>query len=392
ARAGELPFATRPAGVLPVRVHVQPHFVAGPGDLLEVLPDAIRLRAQAGMRRGERLHAHEHAGVDVERDAVAVPPGALEQRGAGLEQALVDRAAAMEEELVILAQDQDRVPGDHGAPAPGPPRGAGRRVPVTAEKRRVASCRGRGIVRRSAGPSPRAAILAAPAPGAYRAAGGRDGVRRPECDGLHGPERRDEGRIDSPVDSRADVTGKLSTEYTVRKADPVADRHRILELWSRITSGAAPDADKLDRFYLDNPAGPGTIYLLWHEPSNAAVGVACVARRDVLVDGKLRKGAVCGDLYIDRAHRSLGPTLLLNRHILDELSRDYELYYAFPNARAAPTIAALRRPLEGKLLELVLPLRVEPYLERWLPGPLARILAIPGQLALDLWRKPRLAA
>src|SRR5690606_26394669 len=251
ARAGELPFAIRPAGVLPVRVHVQPHFVAGPGDLLEVLPDAIRLRAQAGMRRGERLHAHEHAGVDVERDAVAMPPGALEQRGAGLEQALVDRAAAMEEELVILAQDQDRVPGDHGAPAPGPPRGAGRRVPVTAEKRRVASCRGRGIVRRSAGPSPGAAILAAPAPGAYRAAGGRDGVRRPECDGLHGPERRDEGRIDSPVDSRADVTGKLSTEYTVRKADPVADRHRILELWSRITSGAAPDADKLDRFYLE---------------------------------------------------------------------------------------------------------------------------------------------
>lgn len=188
------------------------------------------------------------------------------------------------------------------------------------------------------------------------------------------------------------MTGKLSTQYTVRKADPVADRHRILELWSRITSGAAPDADKLDRFYLDNPAGAGTIYLLWHEPSNAAVGVACVARRDVLVDGKLRKGAVCGDLYIDRAHRSLGPTLLLNRHILDELSRDYELYYAFPNARAAPTIAALRRPLEGKLLELVLPLRVEPYLERWLPGPLARILAIPGQLALDLWRKPRLAA
>src|SRR5690606_42059345 len=133
---------------------------------------------------------------------------------------------------------------------------------------------------------------AAPAPGAFRAAGGRAGGRRPGGGGLDGPGRRDEGSIGSPVDPRADVAGKLSTQYPVRKADPVADRHRILELWSRITSGAAPDADKLDRFYLDNPAGPGTIYLLWHEPSNAAVGVACGARRDVLVEGKLRKGAV----------------------------------------------------------------------------------------------------
>jgi hypothetical protein len=100
---------------------------------------------------------------------------------------------------------------------------------------------------------------------------------------------------------------RLSEHYSVRRADLLTDRHHILRLWRLITGGTAPDGHKLDWFYLENPAGPGTIYLLWHDPTNIAVGVTCAGRRDLLIGQTVVKGAVCGDLVIDPAHRGRGP-------------------------------------------------------------------------------------
>lgn len=151
-----------------------------------------------------------------------------------------------------------------------------------------------------------------------------------------------------------------------------------------ITSGAAPDAQKLDQFYVHNPAGPGIIYLLWHEPTGAAVGITCAGRRDVLVGQSILKGAVCGDLVIDPAHRSLGPSLLLHKTAMKGSLDEFDLFYAFPNERAATVISVQPNAIHGELVNMVLPLRVSQYLTRYLPKPFASVVGAPAQLVLDL--------
>jgi hypothetical protein len=183
----------------------------------------------------------------------------------------------------------------------------------------------------------------------------------------------------------------VSSEYAIRKADLEADRGHILSLWSLIKSGAPPDERKLDRFYIGNPAGRGVIYLLWHAPSDSPVGILCAGRRDVLLDGTIRKAAVCGDLFVQREHRGLGPRLMLHRHVMEELLTDFELFYGFPNTRAAAMVANERSVITRTLSKLALPLRVTPYMERAVPKPVAGFVGLPGQLLLDLMLKWRLA-
>ncbi|MGH8168387.1 MAG: hypothetical protein ACREQ1_14185, partial [Woeseiaceae bacterium] len=177
---------------------------------------------------------------------------------------------------------------------------------------------------------------------------------------------------------------KLSKHYSVREADLEADRHHILRMWTMISSSAKPDSQKLDLFYIQNPAGPGVMYMLWHEPSDSAVGITCAGRRDILVGGSIVKGAVCGDLIIDPAHRSLGSSLLLQRFVMKRSLEQFDLFYAFPNERGAKAIMRGVTALESALIKMVLPLRASRYLLRYMPKALASILSAPAQFAMDL--------
>jgi hypothetical protein len=177
---------------------------------------------------------------------------------------------------------------------------------------------------------------------------------------------------------------RLSKDYSVRIADLVTDRHHILRLWRFITSPTAPDSRKLDWFYILNPAGPGTIYLLWHDPTDTAVGIACAGRRDILIDRSIVRGAVCGDLVIDPAHRAIGPALRFRKFVLDHLKDQFDLFYAFPNERVVKAIAVAGPNFEHELFSMVLPLRITDYLQRYIPKALASVLGAPAQLLLDL--------
>jgi hypothetical protein len=186
------------------------------------------------------------------------------------------------------------------------------------------------------------------------------------------------------------LAAKLSDIYSVREADLEADRHHILRMWAMISSSAKPDSQKLDHFYIQNPAGPGVMYMLWHEPSDSAVGVTCAGRRDILVGGSIVKGAVCGDLIIDPAHRSLGPSLLLHRIALKRLLEQFDVLYGFPNERAARAMTIGVTALESALIKMVLPLRASRYLPRYMPKALASILSAPAQFAMDLVLRVRI--
>jgi len=177
---------------------------------------------------------------------------------------------------------------------------------------------------------------------------------------------------------------RLSKHYSVRVADLVTDRHHILRLWRFITSPTAPDGRKLDWFYILNPAGRGTIYLLWHDPTDTAVGIACAGRRDILIDKSIVRGAVCGDLVIDPAHRAIGPALRFRKFVLDHLKDQFDLFYAFPNERVVKAIAVAGPDFEHELFSMVLPLRITDYLQRHIPKALASVLGAPAQLVLDL--------
>jgi hypothetical protein len=126
--------------------------------------------------------------------------------------------------------------------------------------------------------------------------------------------------------------------YSVAETDLHDSRavlHRLLADNLHVRGGL--DA-KLRWFYCDGPHGPGRALVL--RAHGAAVGCAGIGVRTLVHRGAALRAALFADLAIDRPHRSGLPALTLLRSIRDEVARNFDLGYGFPNHKA---IAVYRR-------------------------------------------------
>lgn len=126
--------------------------------------------------------------------------------------------------------------------------------------------------------------------------------------------------------------------YSISETD-IHDSGAILQrLWAdNLDVRGSLDA-KLRWFYCDGPHGPGRALVV--RAHDAAVGCAGVGVRTLVHRGAPLRAALFADLAIDRRHRSGLPALTLLRSIRDEVARDFDLGYGFPNRKA---IAVYRR-------------------------------------------------
>lgn len=159
--------------------------------------------------------------------------------------------------------------------------------------------------------------------------------------------------------------------YSISETD-IHDSGAVLQrLWADNLDVRGSLDTKLRWFYCDGPHGRGRALVL--RAHDAAVGCAGFGVRTLVQRGAPLRAALFADLAIDRRHRSGLPALTLLRSIRDEVTRDFDLGYGFPNGKA---IAVYRRAgfVElGRMFRYVRVLHCGHYLAA--AGPQLRVAA-----------------
>lgn len=105
--------------------------------------------------------------------------------------------------------------------------------------------------------------------------------------------------------------------YTVTRADLVADRQAIFEIWRQHQT--TEPTDRYEWLYTANPLGQPSCLLL-RDGSGAVIGTAGLTQRDFFYRGNHLRGGHTIDLVVDRTHRSAGPAVQLQRALVGGLS------------------------------------------------------------------------
>jgi hypothetical protein len=106
----------------------------------------------------------------------------------------------------------------------------------------------------------------------------------------------------------------------VRPIDPATERALMLEVLERNLT-EIPHPKRFDWFYGGNPAGRSFSWVIVEESGSQPVGIASLISRAIWVDGEVKICGQVGDFGIDRAYRSLGPAVQLQRATFEPVDR-----------------------------------------------------------------------
>lgn len=185
--------------------------------------------------------------------------------------------------------------------------------------------------------------------------------------------------------SRNSVPGSRKMIYQAARGDISTDKERILEFWRKNHDKSF--AKKFDWMYERNPFGKPHIWFIELADSKELVGMGVIFPRHLEINGIRYAAGILGDMLVHKAHRSLGPALLLQKSILRSLEEGgFELIYGFPNKNAEIILRRSGYVCLGRLARSVLVLRSESYLKRI--SYLAQI-SKPFSLIIDFFIKIR---
>jgi len=161
-----------------------------------------------------------------------------------------------------------------------------------------------------------------------------------------------------------------ASPYTVAAGDLHADRESVIALWKINPLQPALADAKYQWFYLDNPNGPTRQLLLHHGPQAECVGAAGMVTRQFVARGAALSAGLLTDLFVQSAHRSLLPALLLQKTMRAVGLAQHDFVYGYPNDKSLPIVRRVGYTTLGHLAKFVCLLRHHEHLGRWLPrGP-----------------------
>ncbi len=171
-------------------------------------------------------------------------------------------------------------------------------------------------------------------------------------------------------------------DYDVVRTRPEDVRTDIERIWRENLAHAVKPEDRFTWLYRDAPDPAGTVFVLRARMGGVEriVGTnGLMVRRLQIVPGREARAAVGGDLAVDAEHRCLSPAMRLMRAVGDFVASDFDVGYAFPNAKAAAATLRHARML-GKTTRWARVLRHASYrtkvVERLrLSPPVGRVLA-----------------
>jgi hypothetical protein len=163
------------------------------------------------------------------------------------------------------------------------------------------------------------------------------------------------------------MSSSVRRDVTIRRADVIADRERILAVQGRNLEVSSPA--RYDWLYLRNPAGPSHAWLAEDAATGAPVGSSAGHVRMLGVNGRSVRGLNLGDFCIDSAYRTLGPALKLLKASLTEVDAGgADASYGTPNWKMVALYQRLRNPPLGPSWRWARPVRLGARARRRWPG------------------------
>lgn len=130
---------------------------------------------------------------------------------------------------------------------------------------------------------------------------------------------------------------------------------------------------RYEKYYLRSPEGEPLLAVLREKENGEPIGMAALFPVELRVGGATLRGAIAGDLVIETAHRTLGPALVLQRHLLSALpEHGLDFVLAAPNAAAEPVFARSDYTVIGSQARFAKILRSHRLLASRLPEKIAR--------------------
>jgi len=148
----------------------------------------------------------------------------------------------------------------------------------------------------------------------------------------------------------------------IRRAELLADRNTLVDLLCcHLTKHS--DVHRFDWLYCNSPFGEARVWLAYDQ-DGAAIGAAAAFPRRFYVDGRETGAFVLGDFCMAPEHRSLGPSLQLQRACLAGIhERCFEFCYDFPSEKMMAIYRRLEFRMDYRLVRWAKPLRVESRLQ-----------------------------
>lgn len=127
-------------------------------------------------------------------------------------------------------------------------------------------------------------------------------------------------------------------QYFVREFDLRSDKKKILSLWSEENVIWSPT--RLDWHNKHNGFKSSKTWVLINKDTENVVGCASIIFREFIIEQqKILAGINC-DFLVSRHHRTLGPSLMLIRKIVEDFSKqDAKFLLAFPNKKGKPAFS-----------------------------------------------------
>lgn len=145
-------------------------------------------------------------------------------------------------------------------------------------------------------------------------------------------------------------------------ADLEKDRQVILDLWRRNLADTDHLDEKYDWHFLDNPFGPGQIWIL--KVDGHPIGTTSLGMRPLKLGETVTNAGVACDLAVNKDHRFLQPALMLQRALLTTARAAVRIIYGVPNPAGAAVLRYVGYQEFCSVHRYAKVLRISHYLEK----------------------------
>ncbi len=181
----------------------------------------------------------------------------------------------------------------------------------------------------------------------------------------------------------------LSMKIFVRPVDHSSERQKLLNIL-QVNLPFLPHAQRFKWLYCANPDGPARSWFACQETSDQIVGVVSVFPRSMWFGAQLKVCGQVGDFATAASHRSLGPSLMMQRATFEPVN-DGTWSFCYdcpPHDAGMSTFRRLGMKANCEMWRYALLLRIDRKLQRHL-GRSGAVPTAVGNLILGLYLSQR---
>jgi hypothetical protein len=175
------------------------------------------------------------------------------------------------------------------------------------------------------------------------------------------------------------------SNYIIEEVKGENDIKALYKVWENNLPIYSTSAKKYYWYYEDNPFQRGDCWILWDKSNGIAIGSTGIGVRQIRLNNQIIKAGLAADFAVDSEYRTLGPALMLQRRICNNIPSGAALIYAIPNRKASPVFKRVGYRKITEIQRFTKIVKIEPYLRRIISSKLiCKVFAFMIDIAIHL--------